>query len=284
MNVLDRINQFIRIVLDTVHQIPRVRIWLPLIAYALIQWLALYAHVDFLTAPFHTIISVWINFIAPEQQVAFTHYPQHYLLLGYYAGWAKLGLGLILESLVLLSVSELFHKRFSPHYDPSRNSRSMIFKWLNIVVIWIVLNGAMLAVSRYVPELAAPMLDGPRRLITFSFVLMPCLYVLLFALLFTAIPAVAMYGENALVALGRSLKLFSRRPMMSLSLAIVVLSAPILLGAISGRPTAIVNSFKPELIYWLLVLILIVEMIANFFWMGTAVRLLSQSDSRSDRF
>ena len=45
--------------------------------------------------------------------------------------------------------------------------------------------------------------------------------------------------------------------------------------ALASRPAGIVDSFKPELVYWILVGSLLAEMISAFFWMGMTVRYLS---------
>ena len=57
-----------------------------------------------------------------------------------------------------------------------------------------------------------------------------------------------------------------------------VLVFPFLLSVLAGQPGEIISRFRPELVYWLLLFGLIAEMFANFFWMGTAVRFLAESE------
>ena len=275
MNLLDSINQFLRLFVDTFRQVPRWRIWLPLVGYFLLQWLVLYAHYDFLAPPFYGLVSSWASLFGSDQATAFSHYPQHFLLLGKFSGWARLGIGLVLEGLVLGMIARLFHSCFTSQEHPGRR-QSWLVRWLNLVVVWAVINALMVAAGALLPGWLAPLLDGPRRMLAFNFVLMPFIYTMVFSVFFLAIPAVSIRGENALVSLAKSLGFFFRRPFTVFSLAFFILAVPILLGALAGRPAGIIESFNPELIYWLLVTSLISEMVAYFFWMGTAVRLLSE--------
>jgi len=150
---------------------------------------------------------------------------------------------------------------------------------MNLIIVWAVINGLTLLASMYFPGWFESFLNSPRRLAAFNYVVMPVVYIFVFGLFFLAIPSVVLFGENALAAMVRSLKLFLQRPFTILFLAAVILAVPIVLGILVGSPVEIVDSFKPELIYWLLVVSLFADMVANFFWMGTAVRFLSEPQS-----
>jgi len=275
VNLLDSINQFLRLLFGTFRQLGRGRIWLPLVAYFAIQWLVLYAHYDYLRPPFYELISRWSSLFGADMATAFSHYPQHFLLLGQFSGWAKLGIGLILEGVVLGMVAGMFHRRFTD----SQSDRSAWSAWFDLVLIWVVINGLMLVATIYLPGWLGSLIDSPRRMLALNLGLQPFIFTLVLALFFTAIPMVMVKGSGGLKALVESVRLFVRRPFTFLGLAGTVLVVPILLGFIVSRPTNIVDSFKPELIYWLLTVVLVAEMLAYFLWMGTAVRFLSEEDS-----
>jgi len=274
VNLLDSINQFLRLFIGTFRQLGRGRIWLPLVVYFALQWLVLYAHYDYLRLPFYDLISRWTTLFGSDMATAFGHYPQHFLLLGQFSGWAKLGVGLILEGLVLGMVARLFHHRFTG----SEHGRSALNAWFDLVLIWVVINGLMLVSGMFLPNWLGSLINSPRRLLAFNLGLLPFLYTLVFALFFMAIPMVMVRGYSGLKAIVKSVGLFFRRPFTFFCLAMTILTFPILLGVIVSRPAGIIESFKPELVYGLLVASLVVEMIAYFLWMGTAVRFLTEDD------
>ncbi len=278
MNLLSAINQFILLLVDTLRQVLRGRLWLPLLAYLLVQWFVLYAHYAFLEPPFYGVISSWVSLFDSGQATAFGHFPQHFLLLGRYAGWAKLLVGLVFEGLVLGAVAAMFHRRFTGERLGLGDYRSWGLAWLNLAIAWVVLNALLWAAGSFLPSFFAPYLNGPRRLFAFSYVFMPAVFTGIFALLFTAIPAVVVYGDNGPAAVVRSIRLFFHRPFTIYGLGIVILAVPIFLGAVVSRPEVIIESFRPELVYWLLAASLVCETIAGFFWMGTAVRLFTELD------
>jgi hypothetical protein len=277
--LLERINQFILLIIDTLRQIGQWRIWAVLLAYYFLQWLVLYLLYSYPAGLFSGPAIGWISLFGAEKTNAFGHYPQHLLLLGEFSSWAKLLVGLALEGLVLGLVATRFYRRFTRVQGRLLpEGRALLVCWLNLALVWVVINGLMLAAGQVLPSLFAPYLDGPRRVLAFSFVLMPLVFTTVFSLFFLALPSVVLFRENALRAMFRSLRHFLRRPLTFLGLGLVILAVPILLGALASRPMGIVDSFKPELVYWILVSSLLTETVAAFFWMGTAVRYLCSEE------
>jgi hypothetical protein len=69
------------------------------------------------------------------------------------------------------------------------------------------------------------------------------------------------------------LRIFAGNPFTCFFLSLVVLAAPISISIIVSRSAEIVEKFKLELVYWLLLAGLAADVLYYFFWMGTAVRL-----------
>ena len=277
MRLLDRINQFLVLILDTFRQFSNWRAWGILLAFLLLNWLVLLAHREYIHAPFYAILSPWINLFGENRARAVSHYPQSYFLMPGLFGWSKLLLGIVLEALVLGAVARLLHRGFA-HGRRSGGGRSVLSLWGHLLVIWLVLTGLNYDAGYFLPGLVAPYVNGPRRLFVFSFVAMPFVFTFLFSLLIFALPAVVVHGDNAGKAIIRSLRIFLRRPFMCFFLSIFVLALPLLIGSILNRPVDIADRFRPELIYWLLVAKLILETVANFFWMGAAVRFMVEPE------
>ncbi len=283
MGFLKYLNQFVAIFVDTIKMMSSGRIWLLLTGYMLLNFVLLYAHYDFLSPMFYWAISPWTEFVSASSATAFTHYPGHFLLLPYFFGLAKVGLGLLLEGLILGMVAVGFHNAFLGATGNDRlRIRSVAASWFYLVVVWFVINGLTTAIATFFPDwLEFFHGDSPRRLLAVEFVIIPFTQTLALALFLFAIPIIAVDRENLFRGLGRALGIFLRRPLTCLSLAAVILSGPFVMSILAGRSGDIINRFrlKPEIVFWILAVGLVIELLANFFWMGTTVRFLMEDES-----
>jgi hypothetical protein len=276
MSFVASVNRLVLVFMDTFRQFLRGRIWLLLLGYYAFQWLVLYAHYQFNCPVFHWLVSASLMSQAdPLARAAFSHYPAHFVLLPEVYGWAKFAVGVICEGLVFGAVAAVFQRQFLDR--PVDAPRTSILKqWPNLAIIWIILNGLMLLVSYLLPKLLQSYLYSPKRVAAFSFIAMPAIFTFITALFFYALPLTVATGRNAFQAIGHGLKLFVRFPITTLVLSGIIVCIPVILAAItSGYATTIVEKFRPELVYWLLVVGLVAEMIASFFWMGTASRFIA---------
>ena len=279
MRLIDKFNQFVYLFIDTLKKFGLFKAWLLLLFWFAVNWFVLYMHYDSLSPMFYGVISVWLSLvklISNDQAVsAFQYYPQHFFYLGEFFGWAKILLALLFEGLILAAVARQFGKRYnlSDSFGGSVWSR-----WGHLILVWVVLNALTIGASYAIPPVVAPFINGPRRLAAFSFILMPFVFTFIFSLFIFALPAVAVKGESCFKAIGHSLRLFVKRPFTAFFLAALILFVPLIIGAFAGRPSQIIETFRPEMVYWLLAIGLFVEMIANFFWMGATVRFLSEPE------
>ncbi|MEW6413421.1 MAG: hypothetical protein AB1483_13275 [Candidatus Zixiibacteriota bacterium] len=280
MRLLDSINYFLSLFLETLSQVKRGRIWSLLLAYFALQWLVLFAHDRFYSPAFFGVIHLWVNAIDSQNAVGFMHYPGHFAVLPYFFGWAKFVVSALLEGSVLGAVSILFYRGLpGDNARPKVNSAQMPFLWLQLTLAWLAINGLILLANLYLPALLSPLLtNSPRRIIVFQYLFMPGLYIVIVALFYFSISYCALYGASVWTALKRSLQIFWNRPIMCLCLAAVILAAPVLMSIIGQQQNIIINKFYPELMYWVLVVGLAVDAVVYFFWMGTAVRFLSDQE------
>lgn len=153
--------------------------------------------------------------------------------------------------------------------------RTIFSLWIHLVLAWTLTNGLILLVNLQFPKLLEPWLAGsPQRIMVFEFVVQPFIYAVILAVFFFIIPRSAVYKEKFLKALKRTLRIFVGNPLTCFFLSLDVLVVPISISIIASRLAEIVEKFKPELVYWLLLAGLAADVLFYFFWMGTAVRLL----------
>lgn len=277
MNTLERINRFLGLFLGTFRNLFSGKIWLMLFIYLFANWFILFAHHNFSSPFFFNIISIWGKIFGAEQFKVFTHYPGHFLLLGVYFGWAKFIFGLIFEGLLLGFIAREFYRR----YDHSKSNFKNTLKqsWLSLVVGWLIVNGLLLIISIGLPEFLQDYLwSSPRRQMIFDYLIMPSIFTFIFALFYFVLPGIAIYGWSVPKSISVSVRYFLSNPLTCLFLAGTVLSGPILISFVNNHPEIIVDKFKPELVYLLLIVSLVVDVFANFFWMGTSVKFLSDEE------
>ena len=276
MSIVNSINWYIILFLDTLKQFGRGKIWLPLFLFLGVNWFVLYAHYDFLSPAFYTIITTWSNIIGEGNSAAFTHYPSHFVLLPSLFGFAKLLTGLLFEGLILGGTAIAFRNRYlKDDSDSQVPIRSAASSWIQLVLAWVSLNSIVLVGEMFLPDLLDPIIqDSPRRLAAFQYVAMPLFYVTMYSLFFFAIPSIALNRINFLKGIGQSLRIFVRKPFTVFFLSVVILFPAIIMSFLIGASPEIVEQFRPETIYWLLVVSLLADLMVFFFWMGTAVRFL----------
>ncbi|MBU0983185.1 MAG: hypothetical protein KKA42_04905 [candidate division Zixibacteria bacterium] len=279
MTLIDRVNLFISLFVDTLHNIGRWRAWLVLLVYFAVNLLVLYVHRDFLSPMFYSLVNLWAHILDSTRAPYFSHYPQHFILLGDYYAWSKLIVGVLAEGIILGYVARSFGEVYlgSPK-EPWQPKHKLSSRYLQFLIVWVVFNGLTVAAGMIVPDVFSPLIDGPRRALAFSFFIMPALFTILFAVFMFAIPMVAVRDMNAFQALGKSVLMFLRRPFTCFFLSVTILIVPLFLSALTAQPGVIIDKFRPELLYWLLVAGLVTEVAANFFWMGATVRYLAQPD------
>jgi len=280
MYVLTGINKFVGLFLDSMRMMGRGRIWFLLLLNFLINLLVLYSHYRFQSPVFYGVIHAWTNLFDPGHAVAFTHYPGHMLLLPYFNGWAKFFVSTVIEGAILGGIAVTF---FDAWLDAGKRARhtigSALWLWLQLILGWLLINGLILLVNVQLPSLMQGFLYGsPSRMRAFKFLMLPGIYIIITALFYFALPYAAIHRTNIFRAAGQSLKLFFSRPITCLFLAAFILAVPVLISIALGEQDSIIEKFRPELVYWLLLLGLITDIFVNFFWMGTAARVLAEEE------
>ena len=276
MNIASGINRIIGLFVDTLKQFGKGRIWGWLLLYFLIDLLVLEAHYYYTSPMLHGFMSLWTGLFPEEQVTGFSHYPGHFIMLPYFFEWGKLAVGLIIEGLLIGASAILFYESYVTVPKEDRfKFKDLLPSWIHLVLAYLIMNGILVAVSYFIPSLLSEWLAySPRRILLFNWILMPGIYIVIVSLFIYMVPSIAVYRDNVLQALTRSLKTFFRNPITTIIVVAIILSASIIISNILSNTVTMVENFKPEIVYWILLGSLIVELIMHFLWMGTTVRLL----------
>ncbi|PWB76395.1 hypothetical protein C3F09_00040 [candidate division GN15 bacterium] len=282
MAILKNFNQFLSIFLDTLRAVGRGRIWLVLLGYAAVialGLLALYRCFTPVTYPFSRAVLGLASTVGGWNPQAFYQYPGQFLILPVAHSWFKVVVAILFEGLILGTAALMFHRYYTGSDETTRKSRSLWSSWGHFILASLLLNFLLIVLS-FVPGFFQTYLEGnPRRQMIFELAVVPFVYAVLQGLFFFVIPAIALYGETIVQALGRSFRAFIRRPLTCFFLATAALALPTLVSLAANHPDVIIEKFHPELVYWVLLIGVAADMVFNFLWIGTAVRYLVDEES-----
>lgn len=279
MAFIKNVNHLASVLLDVLRNFARGKAWLSLFIFASILGTVLLAHFQHLTPLFYGPVKGFTSMIDSDLSDRFYHYPSHFLYLPWFFGWAKLTVSILLEGIFLGTAAMVFWHSFNGTRPNGSLFKAALRLWPQFILVSIVFNGLITAASFFLPQILHSMLiDSPRRQLLFEFAFLPVIYSILLALFFVAIPSVAVYGESFWKAIKRSFSMAFRRPFSMLILSVMVLIVPLLLSAAANRPEVIIEKFHPELVFWVLLLGLFAEMVANYFWICAAVRFLADEE------
>ncbi|UCG62276.1 MAG: hypothetical protein JSV52_03055 [Candidatus Zixiibacteriota bacterium] len=280
MGLVASINFFLALFVDCCKQLRQGRVWLILAAYFILVSLVLFAHHRFYEPMFWGLVQPWLGALNEQNAIGFIHYPGHFLTLPYFFGWARFFIGLPVEGAVMGAIAVMFYEGYLGRKTARPASgQERLFIWLQVTVAWLLINGLIVMVFAWLPELLSSQLEkSPRRIFVFKYMFQPSLVIVIRALFFFAIPYTAIHRVHVLRGLFNSVIIFVQRPFLCLFSAGLLTVVPLGLFFVVQDPTSFVESFRPELVFWLLLTGLVVDMVVYAFWMGAAARFLVEHD------
>ncbi len=276
MPFVRNVNQFLTLLLDSFRSFGRVTVWLVLFSYFVLMSLILYGFYNFFSPVSYPIVRLAAMLVGGDVASRFFHYPGHFLYLPLLFGWSKTVISVICDGIFLGSAALLLRQGYLGQKTGSpRGGASILSSWPQLILAALAFNVLTLGLSAVLQTVLGPFLVGyARRSLAFEFVVLPFCYALILAIFFFVIPRIALYRESFWKALVRSFQIFLHRPFTCFFLASIILFVPVLLATAANHPDIIIEKFRPELVYWVLWLGLAADLLANFVWMGTAVRFL----------
>jgi hypothetical protein len=260
--------------ISVLKQSGKLKIWGPFFLYALLQFLLLIVCINYVNPTINSILSPFVSLLGKERAELFGHYPGLYFLLPQVFQWGKLILGIIFEGLAAGITAVLFIRIF----DESRRSESPVSRgisnWINLSVTWSIITLILVGVNWLVPQIFSGFLEGsPRRLAMFDLI-MRLTTVFLYSIFVYAIPAIVVLRKNVGQALKISMDFFFRYPIFTFFLALLPYLLTVPISYMTSNADLIVTKFSPELVFYILVIGIIVDIIVNFILTGAVVKFL----------
>jgi len=275
MGALDKLNRLFSLYGFGLKGLYKPVIWLPFFIYFCLQALLLILLNNYPNQYIYPILSPFIKLFGAEQEQFFTHYPSLYIMLPFIFQMSKLVFGILFEGLIIGLTSLLFIRSFRMGEIPVG---SAVKRWLHLSMAWILVMAVLFAIGWYLPQYFESFLFGsPKRVIVFEIGL-GLTTVLVYSLFIYAVPAIVNYQINFLVALKKSLLFFFKQPIFSFFLAFIVYVTTVPVEILLYFKDTIVSKFAPELVFYILLISLIIELIAYIVFIGALTKFLVEEN------
>ncbi|MCP4568178.1 MAG: hypothetical protein GY841_11425 [FCB group bacterium] len=269
---------------QTFRQMGRLNLWLPVLILGLVAFMIMELHYYVFSPVAGPIVRAWAELIKPELAGGLTHYPGQFIVMPYFFGNARLLVNIFLEAFLFGAMIDMLialHRGERPAFVVS--FKAALRRYLPLTLVWFLLTALLYLVNIYFFDfvdkvIGYSLVEAPRRQFMASLALrgvtvllyMPCIYLL---------PAIMVGGKS----LGQSIKsgfaVFARHPFITLGLVLV----PYIFGVIpsiwASESVKVVTNFFPEMVYYLILISIAVDVIVNFVLLGTSVKFfMDQSD------
>lgn len=280
MGFVAAVNFYLALFIDCFKQLRQGRIWVLMSVWFILLWLVLFAHYKFYSPFFLDLIQPWIEMIHPQNAIGFIHYPGHFLTLPFFFGWSRFLVAIPFEGAILGALTVMFYEGYLGRRTAEPASRQkLLFIWLQVTIVWVLINGSILLVNAWLPELLSSELErSPRRIFVFRYMFQPFLIIGIRTVLFFAIPLTVISRVNVLRGLFNSVILFWRNWFTCFFATVAVSVVPIGTSILVQNLTLGPGGLRPEFIYWLLLIGLVADLVLYYFWVGAAARILVEQD------
>ena len=255
---LDRLNLLIGLYLASLRNVFKLYIWMPFFIYACLQFAVLILCVNYVSPRIYPVLFPLASIISDRMASAMSHYPGLYLLLPDFFQFVKISMGVVFEGLAAGLTVILFIRVFARAKKGEWKLSYSFSKWPHLLLTWTIITAILVVLNWYLPHLTRAYLVGsPRRIMLFE-IGIRFITVLIYSIFIYAVPAVIVMRLNFLGALAASIRFFSRYPIFSFFLALIPYLITLPFSHLSGNADSIIAKFSPELIFYVLSMIIIV--------------------------
>ncbi len=262
---------------QTFRQAARIKLWLPLLIQAFVMLILALMHFYIFSPVFGPIVKAWTGFFRPELANAFFHYPSQFVFMPYFFGQAQMLVNLILEAFLFGIVIDLFIALYHGQKPVFMTSVGhALRRYFQLMLVWFVVLGVLYLINTYFFDFVEGVLGyslqaAPRRRVGAEFLLRVVTVVVYAACIFL-LPSIMSGAGSWFSRIKRGFGIALRHPFVALGLVLI----PYLLGflpswALSNANT-VVENFSPDLVFYLILFSVGLDVILNFFMLGTAVK------------
>jgi MFS family permease len=262
---------------QTFRQVTRVKLWIPLLVQAFVMLILALMHLYIFSPIIGPIIRAWTGLFRPELAAAFFHYPAQFIFMPYFFGQAQMLVNIFIEAFLFGIVIDLFLALYHGRKPVFMTSvGTALWRYFQLMLVWFVILGVLYLINTYFFDIVENVFGyslqaAPRRRVGAEFSLRAITVVVYAACIFI-LPSIMAGAGSWINRIRRGFAVAFRHPFVAIGLVLI----PYLVGflpswALSNAST-VVDTFSPDLVFFLILISIGLDVILNFFMLGTAVK------------
>ncbi len=267
-------NRLIGLFVSAFKLFPKLTVWGPFIVYAVLQLALLLLCASYVKPSIYPILSPLVALLGQGAEELYSHYPGLYYMMPQVFQWGKLFLGFLFEGLAAGMTALLFLHYFQNRDSVKTKVSAALGRWGQLFLIWGLITLLLVLLNRFIPAALAGFVSGsPRRGAALD-ILMRLITVAVYAVFVYAVPAVAIEKKSLWGGIRLSVGYFVRYPIFTFFLTLLPYLLSIPVSYITANSDVVVSKFSPELIFYVLLVGIVIDMIMNFLLTGAVVKFL----------
>jgi hypothetical protein len=272
-----RMSEFWYLYGQTFRLMGKARLWVPLLIHAGLALILVLMHYYIFSPITGSLIGTWTRLVNAEYAPLFVHYPSHFALMPYFYGLAGLIVNLLTEALLFAIVIDLLIAIYRGEKPSFLVSASHAFRrYFKLTLTWLVVLAVLYFINRYFSAFIEDVLgyslqDAPRRQMLAQ-LMSRGITVILYSVCIFLIPSIMAGGVSFGSALKRGFKVFVAHPFISIGIVLIPYIIGLLPSWVLSDPGRIVANFYPELVMYLIIVSIGVDIIVNFILLGTSLK------------
>lgn len=272
-----RFGEFSFLYRQVLRQMLRLVLWLPLLTQGLLVIGLAFLHENMFSTVFGPLLQSWVGFLYPEAARAFFFYPDHYLILPAVFGASTRIFSLFFEAFFFAVFCDMLISLYRAG-EPTLSGavKHAVHMYVKLTCTWAVLLAILYLVSTYFYAFLENVIGfslhtAPRRQFL-ALLMLHGVTVLVYLPFVYIIPSLMAGGAGWWASIKRAMALSIRNPFVTFGIVVI----PYTIAAIPSLPLSytkkIISVFNPELVFQLMLVVIIINILANFLLMGTALK------------
>jgi hypothetical protein len=262
---------------QTFRQMGRFSLWTPLLIHGILAVILVLMHYYLFSSVSGSLVESWTRLINSDAAPIFYHYPNHFAVMPYFYGTARLVINVFTEALLFGIVIDLLIAVYRGEKPVFMQSVGRAFRrYFQLTVVWLVLIAILYFINKYfnpfIEDVIGYSLQGAPRRQFLAQTGIRIITVLIYSIWIFVIPSIMVGGVSFWNTVSRGFRMFLAHPFVAFGIVLIPYLIGLLPSWILTDPAKIVSNFYPELVFYLLLVSIGVDVVVNFILLGTSLK------------